>query len=156
MKIFIYTNTLLVKLCSTWRFIDSLFLLACVLDHILKQICFFCSTAIIKSFQTPMVWITNPKSRVHFCFTHLQHYVKEPPSSGAAHWHVCACSVVSDSLRPHGLWPTRLLHPWDSPVKSTEVGSHFLLQGIFLTQGLNPSLLYLLHWQAGSLLPAPP
>jgi len=26
-----------------------------------------------------------------------------------------------------------------------------LLQGIFLTQGLNPHLLYLLHWQAGSL-----
>ena len=70
MKIFIYTNTLLVKLCSTWRFIDSLFLLACVLDHILKQICFFCSTAIIKSFQTPMVWITNPK-KVGFIFVLL-------------------------------------------------------------------------------------
>jgi len=31
-------------------------------------------------------------------------------------------SVMSDSLRPHGLWPTRLLHPWDSPGKNTEVG----------------------------------
>ena len=31
--------------------------------------------------------------------------------------------------------------PWDSPGKNTEVGSHFLLQGIFPTQGLNPSLL---------------
>ena len=30
-------------------------------------------------------------------------------------------SVTSDSLRPHGLWPTRLLHPWDSPGKSTGV-----------------------------------
>ena len=29
-------------------------------------------------------------------------------------------SVVSDSLRPHGLQPTRLLHPWDSPGKSME------------------------------------
>ena len=27
------------------------------------------------------------------------------------------------------------LHPWDFPGKSTEVGCHFLLQGIFLTQG---------------------
>ena len=30
-------------------------------------------------------------------------------------------SVVSDSSRPHGLQPTRLLHPWDFPGKSTGV-----------------------------------
>ena len=33
--------------------------------------------------------------------------------------------------------PTRLLPPWDSPGKSTGVGCHFLLQGIFPTQGMN-------------------
>ena len=33
-------------------------------------------------------------------------------------------SVVSDSLRPHGLQPTRLLRPWDFPGKSTGVGCH--------------------------------
>ena len=33
-------------------------------------------------------------------------------------------SVVSYSQRPHGLQPTRLLHPWDSPGKSTGVGWH--------------------------------
>ena len=49
-----------------------------------------------------------------------------------------SCSVVSDSLRPHGLQPTRLLHLWDFPGKSTGVGCHCLLQEIFLTQGLNP------------------
>ena len=38
---------------------------------------------------------------------------------------------------------------WDSPGKNIEVGCHALLQGIFLTQGSNPSLLCLLHWQAG-------
>ena len=38
-----------------------------------------------------------------------------------------SCSVVSDSLRPHGLQPTRLLHPWDFPGKSTGVGCHCLL-----------------------------
>ena len=37
-------------------------------------------------------------------------------------------SVVSDSLRPHGLQPTRLLHPWDFPGKSTGVGCHCLLR----------------------------
>ena len=31
------------------------------------------------------------------------------------------------------------------------MGCHFLLQGIFLTQGANPPLLRLLHWQAGFL-----
>ena len=37
---------------------------------------------------------------------------------------LCVCvshSVVSDSLRPHGLWPARLLCPWNSPGKNTGV-----------------------------------
>ena len=58
------------------------------------------------------------------------------------------CSVVSDSLWPHGAW---LLCPWDSPGKNAGVACHFPLQGSILTQGLNPSLLCLLHWQADSL-----
>ena len=40
-------------------------------------------------------------------------------------------------LQPSGLKPTRLLHPWDSPGKNTGVDCHFLLQGIFPTQGSN-------------------
>ena len=32
-----------------------------------------------------------------------------------------SCSIVSDSLRPHGLKPARLLCPWDSPGKKTSV-----------------------------------
>ena len=36
----------------------------------------------------------------------------------------------------------RLLHPWNFPGKSTGVGCHFLLQGIFLTPGSNPGLLH--------------
>ena len=35
-------------------------------------------------------------------------------------------SVVSDPSRPHGLQPTRLLHPWDFPGKNTGVGCHCL------------------------------
>ena len=49
-------------------------------------------------------------------------------------------SVVSDSLRFRGLSPTRLLRPWGFPGKNSGVGCHFLLQGIFHTQGLNPGL----------------
>ena len=47
---------------------------------------------------------------------------------------------MSDSSRPHGLQPTRLLHPRDFPGKSTGVGCHFPLQGDLPTQGLNPGL----------------
>ena len=47
-------------------------------------------------------------------------------------------SVVSDSLPPHGLQPTRLLCPWDSPGQNTRMGSLFPLQGIFPIQGQNP------------------
>ena len=45
-------------------------------------------------------------------------------------------SVVSNSLRPHGLYS-----PWNSPGQNTGVGSLSLLQGIFLTQGSNWGLL---------------
>ena len=41
--------------------------------------------------------------------------------------------------------------PWDFLGKNTGAGCHFLFQGIFPIQGLNPSLLYLLHWQVDSL-----
>ena len=35
---------------------------------------------------------------------------------------------MSDSVQPHRRQPTRLPRPWDSPVKNTGVGCHFLLQ----------------------------
>ena len=69
---------------------------------------------------------------------------------------VCVCvshSVMYDSLRPHGLYPTRLLCPWISPGKNTRGGCHSLLQGIFPIQGSNQGLLHcrqihycLSHW----------
>ena len=49
-------------------------------------------------------------------------------------FHVNCCYLVTKScltLRAHGLWPTRLLCPWDFLGKKTGVGCHFLLQGIF-------------------------
>ena len=60
---------------------------------------------------------------------------------------VISCSVMSDSFAA----PWTIAHQaplsWNSPGKSTGVGCHFLLQGIFPTQGLNPCFL---HWQADS------
>ena len=64
--------------------------------------------------------------------------------------YVHACSVVSNSLQPHGLCslPGLVLCPWDFPGMNTGVGCHFLLQGIFPIQKSN---LHLLHWQTDSL-----
>ena len=69
------------------------------------------------------------------------------PSPSLTEVHLGVCSVVSASSWPHGLYPSRLLCPWDFPGKTTGVGCHFLLWGIFLTQGSNVCLL---NWQADS------
>ena len=76
-------------------------------------------------------------------------------------WHlivvlICSSLIISDGLvtkscltfwGPNGLYSARLLCPWGFPGKNMEVGCHFLLQGIFLTVGLNPLFL---QWQADS------
>ena len=65
---------------------------------------------------------------------------------------------MSNSLRPHGPWPTRPLCPWNSSGKNTGDGSYSLLQGIFLTQGSNPGplhcrqILYHLSYQGSPVL----
>ena len=65
-----------------------------------------------------------------------------PPSSHSLYPLFCdkvcvheseSCSVVSDSLQPHGLYS-----PWNSLAQNTRMSSHSLLQRIFSTQGLNP------------------
>ena len=66
------------------------------------------------------------------------------------------CWVTSHSLRSHGLQPARLFCLWNFPGKNTGVGCQFRLQGIFKTQGSNPGLLHLLHWQADSFTTEPP
>ena len=72
-------------------------------------------------------------------------------------WSVCvgaksleSCPTLCDPM------DSRLFCPWDSPGKNTGVGCHFLLQGIFPTQGSKLRLLHLLLWQAGSLPLVPP
>ena len=86
-------------------------------------------------------------SRVQLCAT-PQMAAHQPPSSlgfsRQEHWSGLplpspmhesekwkwSCSVVSDSQQPHGLQPTRLLHPWDFPGKRTGVGCHCLLRKV--------------------------
>ena len=86
-------------------------------------------------------------SRVRLCATPETAAHQAPPSLGFSrqeHWSGLpfpppmhesekwkgSCSVVSDSSRPHGLQPTRLLSPWDFPGKSTGVRCHCLLRGL--------------------------
>ena len=61
---------------------------------------------------------------------------------------VCVCLVTQScpTLQPHRLQPARLLCSWNSPGKNTGVGSHSLLQGIFLTWAGSPNL-SLLHYR---------
>ena len=51
-------------------------------------------------------------------------------------------SVMSSPLQPHGLNPTSLLCLWNSSGKNTGMDCHFLLQGIFPTQGSSLGLLH--------------
>ena len=82
-------------------------------------------------------------SRVRLCATPETATHQAPPSLGFSrqeHWSGLpwpspmheskkgkgSCSVVFNSSRPHGLQPTRLLHPWYFPGKRTGVGCHCL------------------------------
>ena len=105
-------------------------------------------------------------SRVRLCATPEKATLQAPPSVGFSrqeHWSGLpfpspmhesekwkgSCSVMSDSWRPHGLQPTRLLRPWDFPGKSTGVGRHCLLHvaanGIIPFCGVISSCLYVPH-----------
>ena len=66
-------------------------------------------------------------------------------SSNAGKWKwKWSHSVVSNSQRSHGLQPTRLLHPWGFPGKSTGVGCHcLLLHHLYLGQNRNSTPRYI-------------
>ena len=113
----------------------------------------------------PVLSLTH--SFIHSCIYALtQRALIEHLYCAKPNMHVCkATSVVSSSVRPHGLQHVRFLSPWVSPVKNTGVKKkkkeywselHAPLQGIFPTQGSNLHLLHFLHWQVDSLPLAPP
>ena len=69
--------------------------------------------------RTRLKRLSSSSSRVETALSYLT-YIKIKSESEV--------SVVSDSSRPHGLQPTRLLRPWDFPGMSTGIGCHCLLQ----------------------------
>ena len=62
------------------------------------------------------------------------------PGREAACWLLLSHSVVPSSCANAWTVALQAPRPWDFPSKNTGVGCHFLLQGISLTQGLNPCL----------------
>ena len=83
-------------------------------------------------------------SRVQLCATPYTAAHQAPPSLGFSrqgHWSGLpfpspmhesekwkwSRPVLSNPQRPHGLQPSRFLHPWDFPGKNTGVGCHCLL-----------------------------
>ena len=132
----------------------SLFFL--LLNITLFLLYLYLSKTSCRSLQIPFLYLLLPIfSSLIFIYIYIYIYI-------CIYICVCVCvcvsfSVVSYSLQPHVLKPTRLFCPWNSPGRSTEVGSHSLLQGIFLTQGPNPDILncrqilYHLNHQGNSL-----
>ena len=119
-------------LFSFWSIIYTWFLLCC---RLLSLLCAF---------------VKMPRKSWHFgkrpCSASIYFmYVSKPcyfltQSQGLSLWTCVwseSCSVVSDSLWPHGLYSS-----WNSPGQNTRVGSLSLLQGIFPAQGSNPGLLH--------------
>ena len=66
---------------------------------------------------------------------------------------VCVCVCVVSRIQLFAPWTGAFQFPLsvNFPGKNTGVGCHFLLQGIFSTQGSKPQLLCHLHWQTYSL-----
>ena len=60
------------------------------------------------------------------------------------HMYICCCLVTQSCPTLVTAWTVarHAVCPWDFPGRNTGVGCHFLLQGIFLTQGLNFHLLH--------------
>ena len=80
-----------------------------------------------------------------------------PPPPGASPGSLALARSRETVRRAPPLSCVRLVAtPWNFLGKNTGVGRHFLLQGIFLTQGSNSHLLHFLHWQVYSLPLEPP
>ena len=72
---------------------------------------------------------SSPPGSPSLGFSRQEHWSGWPfPSLHESEKWKWSCSVVSFSSWPHGLQPTRLLHPWDFPGKSTGVECHHLLR----------------------------
>ena len=87
-----------------------------------------------------LIHMKSPSTYSFICFpSFLRHYVAAGDYVALLFLLLCVFSpfIRVQSLWLHGLLPTRLICPWDSPGKNTAMGCHTLLQGIFPTPRLN-------------------
>ena len=76
-----------------------------------------------------LLWLCGELKQMPFTSSHFPSNQTNQFICLADHWvSEWSRSVVSDSLRPRGLEPPRLLRPWDSPGKNIGVGCHFSSQ----------------------------
>ena len=94
----------------------------------------FCSVVVLVAWRIPG---TGKPGGLPPMGSQSRTWLKRPSSSSSV-----SRSAVLDSVWPHGLWPTRLLCPWDSPRNNTGVDCHSLLQRIFPIQESNLGLLH--------------
>ena len=80
----------------------------------------------------------------HHHLTHTHTHTHTHPPNNCSRDETVKVQVTQScpTLQPCGLYPAKLLCPWNSPGKNTGVGCHFPFQGIFPTQGLNLGLLH--------------
>ena len=106
-------------------------LLCCALETITTLLISYAAAKSLQSCPTLCDPIDgSPPGSPSLGFTRQEHWSGLPfpsPMHESEKWKWCR-SVMSNSSRPHGLQPTRLLHPWDFPGKSTGVGCHCLLR----------------------------
>ena len=97
-------------------------------------------STIIERQSLNLIYLSKSSGWIHF-FSWLQKKLYVWAEKSMSHWVMkmksesVSCSVVYDSLQPHGLYS-----PQNSPGQNTGVGSLSLLQGLFSTQGLNPGI----------------
>ena len=93
----------------------------------------------VRQFATP--WIVARQSPLSMGF-YIKYIILYILTTYEFNKNMCSVILVmSNSLRPYGLQPARLLSPWDSSGKNTGVGCYALLQGVFPTRGSNLRLL---------------
>ena len=140
--------------CRYLFLVGSDILLSMVVQQLVEILVFSQEKMSAPPFALPswLLLLLSRFSRVLFCATPWTAALQAPLSLGFSrqeHWSGLPFpspmhesekwkwgrSALSNSLRPHGLQPTRLLRPWDFPGKSTGVGCHCLLCPSWLQGG---------------------